>query len=86
MVKPRPSTFLAEFAHTQLHSARAITDRVNREGLGSEATIWNVALSCIKKYRGRNTMTPFWQLHIAESLVFVLKIYNTATENATLLQ
>ena len=31
---------LAEFAHTQLHSAlaRVITDRVNGEGLGSEAS------------------------------------------------
>ena len=39
MFKPRPSPFIAEFAHTQLHSARAreITDRINGEGLGSEA-------------------------------------------------
>ena len=31
----------AEFAHSQLHSARAreITDRINGEGLGSEATL-----------------------------------------------
>ena len=31
---PRPSTFLVEFAHTQLHSARAraMTDRVNGKG------------------------------------------------------
>ena len=39
MFMPRPSPFIAEFAHTQLHSAlaRVITDRVNGEGLGSEA-------------------------------------------------
>ena len=33
--------FFMEFAHTQLHSAcvGAITDHLNREGLGSEATL-----------------------------------------------
>ena len=41
MFKPRPSPFIAEFTHTQLHSARArdIADRINGEGLGSEARL-----------------------------------------------
>ena len=36
ILKPRPSSFIAWFAHTQLHSARAlaITDCVNGEGRG----------------------------------------------------
>ena len=40
MFKPRRSPFIAEFAHIQLYSARAreITDRINGEGLGSEAS------------------------------------------------
>ena len=44
--KPRPSPFIAEFAHTQLHSARAheITDRINGEGLGSDARV-NLSLA-----------------------------------------
>ena len=55
MFKPRPSTFLAEFANTQLHSARAhaITDRVNGEGLGSEATLAEFAHTQLHSARAR---------------------------------
>ena len=44
MFKPKASSFLAEFAHTQLHSApaRAITDLVKREGLGSRISEYHV--------------------------------------------
>ena len=36
---PRPSPFIAEFTHTQIHSAHVhvIMDHVNGEGLNSEA-------------------------------------------------
>ena len=39
MFKPRSSPFIVEFAHTQYHLLVCvkITDRINGEGLGSEA-------------------------------------------------